>query len=63
MILWSPSGFPGATGVELAINIKLPPRLRRESPGGVIDHPAEREQGLLAERAADELEPERQSVA
>src|SRR5882672_6480239 len=40
-----------------------PPALRREPAGGVLDHLAEREQCLLIERAADQLQAKRQALA
>src|SRR6266852_3897431 len=40
----------------------LPPPLRRKPPRSLLDDVAEREQRLLVERAADELEPERQAL-
>src|SRR5258708_22151361 len=40
---------------------RLPPLRRREAAGGVFDHLRQREQRLLVERAADELQPERQA--
>src|SRR6516165_5088379 len=40
----------------------LPPLLRRESAGGVLDYLRQREQGFLIEGPADELEAERQAL-
>src|SRR5260370_2147077 len=40
----------------------LPPRLRRKPSRRVLDHLPEREQRLLVERAADELQAERQPL-
>src|SRR5262245_40292022 len=40
-----------------------PPALRRHSAGGLLDHVTERKQRLLVERAADELQAERQALA
>src|SRR5947209_2509083 len=40
----------------------LPPSRWREPAGGVLDHLRQREQALLVERAADELQPERQAL-
>src|ERR1700710_2748559 len=40
----------------------LPPALRREPAGFLLDHLAEREQRLLVERTPDQLQPERQTL-
>src|SRR5438105_12225155 len=40
-----------------------PPPLRREPAGGVLDHLTEREQRVLVERAADQLQAKRQALA
>src|SRR2546429_4631477 len=44
-------------------SFSLPPPFRREMPRRLLDHVAERKQGLLVERAADQLQPEREAVA
>src|SRR5712691_3951333 len=41
-------------------SIELPPPLRGKPPGRLLDNGAQCEQGLLVERTADELQPERQ---
>src|SRR6185295_3964228 len=40
-----------------------PPSLRCEPAGGLLDHLAKREQRLLIERTADQLQAERQALA
>src|SRR5215813_12936978 len=39
-----------------------PPALGRERPGGLFHHVAKGEQGLFVEGAADELQPQRQTL-
>src|SRR5262245_2243293 len=62
------SAFGGTALDKLRLNaagviVLAPPPLGREASGGVFDHLTEREQRLLVERPADELQTERQALA
>src|ERR1700691_3405900 len=49
-------------GLWIAATVSAPPRCGVKTSGRLLDDGAEREQRLLLERPADELQPERQAL-